>query len=434
MWFRVFVAGWSVVFFALLGWLATHQSSEPTILGRYSPGYFTLLIGLAALLTLSLLAQRPSLYRRLQLVRWEIVLTFSSILISLIMVEIAIRVLDPLGVSYFEEASTYHLDKVSDPILVYKHAPHLRRTYQGVSVFINELGFRDLKLERKRDDELRILLLGDSVTFGWGVPIEATFGRKLESTLTSKLGRPVRTVNTGTGSYNTVQELAVLRTYADVIEPNLVVLLYVNNDIEPNDPPFDPWSQVSLQGKSPPTAVSILLWKSWLYRLGHFAFQYSQRNGPASLDKKARGVTESMDALAAIATFCRERGMNFVTFVYRSKREMLEGFSSALLAEIRTIGQNYSFPVVDVGPWWNGVDMRSVTNSTIDSHLNNRGHEILAAGIADFLMKHDLVDKIAPISRKPLETTESVRAAASTIPVLTGERERTTIFRHLDRR
>ena len=34
---------------------------------------------------------------------------------------------------------------------------------------INELGMRDRKLEKKRDGELRILLLGDSVTFGWGV-------------------------------------------------------------------------------------------------------------------------------------------------------------------------------------------------------------------------------------------------------------------------
>jgi lysophospholipase L1-like esterase len=265
----------------------------------------------------------------------------------------------------------------------------------------NELGFRDRKLERKRDDEIRILLLGDSVTFGWGVPIEATFGRKLEGKLTSKLARPVRTVNTGTGSYNTVQELAALRTYADVIEPNLVVLLYVKNDIEPNDPPFDPWSQVSLQGKPPLTAVSILLSRSWLYRLGYFALEYSQQGAPASLDTQVRGVAESRNALAAISAFSQERGANFVTFVYRSKRETSEGFSSALLAELRTTGQKYRFPVVDVAPWWNGVDMRSVTNSTIDSHPNDRGHEILAAGIADFLMKHGLVGRIASVSRKP---------------------------------
>jgi len=252
MWFRIFVASWSVAFLALLGWLATHQSSEPRILGRYSSGYSTLLLGIAALATVSLLAQRPFLYRRLHALRREIILTLSSILISLITVEVAIRMLDPLGVSYFQEASRYHLDKLPDPFLVYKHAPGLQQTYQGVRVSINELGLRDHNLVKKQDGELRILLLGDSVTFGWGVPIEATFGRKLESALALQRGRTVRTVNTGVGSYNTVQEYTVLRTYADIIEPDVVVLLYVNNDIEPNDPPFDPWSQVSLQGKSPP--------------------------------------------------------------------------------------------------------------------------------------------------------------------------------------
>jgi lysophospholipase L1-like esterase len=399
MWFRLFVASWSGAFLALLGWLATQQSSESSILGRYSPRYFTLLLGIAALVTISLLAQWPAFYRRLHTVRREILLTLSSVLISLVIVEVAIRVFDPLGVSYFQEAARYHLDKLPDPLLVYKHAPGLQRTYQGVRVFINELGLRDRNPEKKQDGELRILLLGDSVTFGWGVPIEATFGRKLESTLASKLERPVRTVNTGVGGYNTVQEYAVLRAYADVIEPDIVVLLYVKNDIEPNDSPFDPWPQVSLQGKSPPEAITILLWKSWLYRLGRFVFQYSHSHDPASLDKNSRGVKESMDTLSAMATFCREHIMNFVTFFYQTKGEPLAGFSSTLFSEIQIIGQHDSFPVANVGAWWGDVDMRSVTNSTVDSHPNERGHAILAAGMADFLMTHGLVNKTAAVPR-----------------------------------
>jgi GDSL-like lipase/acylhydrolase family protein len=391
MWFRIFLASWSVAFLALLGWLATHQSSEPSILGRYSPGYCTLLLGIGALVMVSLLAQQPFLYRRLHAVRREIILTLSSIVISLIISEVAIRVLDPLGVSYFEEVSRYHLDKLPDPIRVFKHAPGLQRTYQGVRVFINDLGLRDRNLEKKEDGELRILLLGDSVTFGWGVPMEATFGRKMESTLASKLGRPVRTVNTGVGGYNTVQEYAVLRTYAEVIEPDIVVLLYVTNDIETNDPPVDPWSQVSLQRKSPPEVIAVLLSKSWLFRLGSFVFRYSHSNGPASVNKNARGVKESMEALSGIATFCRDHGINFVIFFYRSKGETLRGLSSALFSEIQTIGQTHGFPVADVGSWWGDVDMRSVANSTIDSHPNERGHEILAAGMADFLMTEGLV-------------------------------------------
>ena len=106
-----------------------------------------------------------------------------------------------------------------------------------------------------------------------------------------------------------------------------------------------------------------------------------------------------MDALSAIASFCRERGIKFVTFFYQSKSEAVGGLFSTLFPEIVTIGQKDSFPVADVRSWWADVDMRSVTNSTIDCHPNERGHEILAAGMADFLMTHGLINKTAVASR-----------------------------------
>jgi lysophospholipase L1-like esterase len=395
MWFRIFVAAWSIALLTLLGYLASHQSSDPRIFSRYSPHYFALLLGVAALATISVLAQWPFFYRRLYSWRWKIIQMISAGVISLLMVELAIRTLDPLGISYFQETSRYELDKLPDPVLVYKHTPGLVRTYQGVRVSINELGMRDRSLGKKQEGEFRILLLGDSVTFGWGVPIEATFGRKLETKLAAQLGRPVRTINAGVGGYNTVQEYAVLRAYADIVKPDAVILLYVRNDIQPNDPPFDPWSQLSLQGKSLPEAMTILLGKSWLYRLAHFSLLYSRRYGTASLDKNARGLRESMDALAAIAAFCRARNIGFVTFYYRSMRDPWGELSSALFSKIQLLGQTYHFSVADVGPWWGDTNIRSVTNSTVDVHPNERGHEILAAGMLNFLMTHGLADTMS---------------------------------------
>ena len=46
--------------------------------------------------------------------------------------------------------------------------------------------------------------------------------------------------------------------------------------------------------------------------------------------------------------------------------------ASLLLSEISSIGNRYGFPVVDIGKWWGQVDMRSVTNSVVDSHPNER--------------------------------------------------------------
>jgi hypothetical protein len=389
MWFRALLASWLAVFLALLGWLTIHKSAEPTILGRYSATYFALLIGVAALIIVSLLSQANFFYRRLHKVRRVIILAHSSILVSLITIEVAIRVFDPLGISYFREASRYQLDLVPDPVLVFKHAPGLQRIYQGVSVSINELGLRDRRLQKKKNGELRILLLGDSVTFGWGVPAEMTFGRKLEALLTAKLGYPVRTVNSGVGGYNTVQEHAFIRNYIDAIRPEIVILLYIRNDIESNEPPFDPSSQLALRGKSPPETIRILLGKSWLYRLAVFALKYSRPRGLTSLEKNTPGFRESMNALSSIATLCLERNVRFVVFFYRSKGESAS--STALLHEVSSVGNRYGFPVVDIGTWWGQIEMRSITNSVVDRHPNDRGHQILATGMADFLLAHDLV-------------------------------------------
>lgn len=393
--FRFFLASWSIVFFFLLGWLASHKSSHPTVLGRYTPDYFTVLLAIAALAALSLLVQAGFLYMRLRRVRREIILTVSAIFSSLVIGETAIRAFDPLGISYFEESSRYQLDMVPDPSLVFKHASGLQKVYQGVTVSTNDMGLRDRKVEKKQNDELRILLLGDSVTFGWGVPVEKTFGRRLENILAAKLRHPARIVNSGVGGYNTVQEQALLRTYAGLIEPDVVVLLYVRNDIEPNDPPFNPRSQLDLHEKTPPEVIRILLGKSWLYRLGVFALKYARPSGRSSLDKNSRGVKDSMDALTGIATYCRDRGVNFVTFFYRLRRESTSSAAvpDELFATILDIGHKYGFPVIDVGAWWGNVDIRSITNSTVDRHPNQHGHEILAVGMADFLMKNEWVRK-----------------------------------------
>ena len=395
MWFRIFLVSWTFVLSALLGWLASHESFDPVIFARYSPSYFMILVGVAVLLAVSLLAHAPFLYEKLYRLRREIIVMFFAIFVSLIITEAGIRRFDPLGISYFEESTRYQLDKIADPVLVYKHAPNLRRIYQGVEVSTNQLGLRDRELDKKQVGELRILLLGDSVTFGWGVPIEATFGRRLETILASKRAQPVRTVNSGVGGYNTVQQHAMLRSLFDMVDPDMVILLYVRNDIESNDPPFHPRAELDLRGKTPPEVIRILLGKSWLYRLGLFALRYSRPVRRTSLDKKARGVKESMDALSSIAALCRNRGIDFVTFFYRSRREStaIPSVTDELFATIRDIGHKHGFPVIDVGAWWGNVDMRSISNSTVDRHPNQRGHEILAVGMAEFLMKNGLIRK-----------------------------------------
>jgi lysophospholipase L1-like esterase len=375
--------------------MATHVSFHRDVFGRYSWRYFALLIGLAAVSAANVVIQFPSFYRRARRVRHGIIVTLGAVLVSAVAAEIAVRVLDPFGISYVEAASKAWSEHVSDPRLVYRLPSNWHGRQKGVGVSTNALGLRDRTLEPKERDELRLLFVGDSITFGWGVPVEETFVSRLESILARRLGHKTRTVNAGVAGYNTVQEHALLKSHFAVIQPDLVTLLYVYNDIEQNAS-FDSVSQATVVGDTPPRLLRALLEKSWLYRVGRFVFVDSQSNLPSSLDSGARGVKDSMDALANIAKVCREHGIRFVTFFYRDRQSGSDmPFMDELLSEVSKVGKSYGFPVVDTRSWWGNIDRQLLTNSTIDWHPNSRAHSILAEGMADVLVANDDTEYVA---------------------------------------
>ena len=96
-----------------------------------------------------------------------------------------------------------------------------------------------------------------------------------------------------------------------------------------------------------------------------------------------------MDALRAMASFCRERQIAFVAFVYRGIGDMSK-LEETLLADISKIGGEMDFDVVHIKPWKQISEKFSVANSTIDPHPNGRGHAILAGDMADYIMANVL--------------------------------------------
>ncbi|MBU6450197.1 MAG: SGNH/GDSL hydrolase family protein [Cyanobacteria bacterium REEB67] len=82
----------------------------------------------------------------------------------------------------------------------------------------------------------RVALLGDSMVEGLQVPLEQTFGKKLEKQLTAKLHRPVQVINFGTSGYSTVQECLLMKRKVFNYAPDMVLLGYDGRDM------FENWS------------------------------------------------------------------------------------------------------------------------------------------------------------------------------------------------
>ena len=110
--------------------------------------------------------------------------------------------------------------------------PHsLNRTkVGGHPIRINSLGIRDREVTVKGPTSQRILFLGDSVTFGHALPIESAFVRRLEK-LYAEQQRLVQVVNGAIYGWSTRQEYLFYKRYGVDLDPDLVLVGFVLNDV-----------------------------------------------------------------------------------------------------------------------------------------------------------------------------------------------------------
>jgi len=133
-----------------------------------------------------------------------------------------------------------------DDRIVYELRPGTRVRYLGHEVRINALGMRDDEVSvRKPPGRFRILALGDSHLFGWAVGQDDSFAQVLERRLEELAPGRFEVLNAGVPGYNTVMEARYFELHADELEPDLVLVHYVDNDMDlPNflSEPADPWT------------------------------------------------------------------------------------------------------------------------------------------------------------------------------------------------
>lgn len=127
---------------------------------------------------------------------------------------------------------------VSDPFLPWKPAPnsvvddlHPSGEYRFHHAH-NRHGFRDEEHTLKKPaGVLRVVALGDSFTYGFGVDYELTFLVRLEARLNATGTTPVEVINLAIPRYWPEPERLMLEHYGVRYEPDLVIVGVVPNDL-----------------------------------------------------------------------------------------------------------------------------------------------------------------------------------------------------------
>jgi GDSL-like Lipase/Acylhydrolase family len=159
-----------------------------------------------------------------------------AVMVSVIAIEIWVR-------SAWDESRGTPGLFVSDPVRGQRLSANYDGWFAGVPARTNSLGFRDTREYQlaKTPGSFRILVLGDSVTFGHGALNETSYPYLLEQRL--REWRPEvkwEVWNLGIPGYNTAQELAYLHEVGERYAPDLVIVGFFLNDFTGLQPNLDP--------------------------------------------------------------------------------------------------------------------------------------------------------------------------------------------------
>jgi hypothetical protein len=172
----------------------------------------------------------------------------SGVLLALALAEIAVRLLvQPGAVSDLRGLHEVHPGR--GWLYGLRPGAEGRISETGDAFYrINADGFRGPRHVRPRPDAVsRVVVLGDSVAFGYGVEEAAAFPRVLEQQLAAHVpSRRIEVVNLGVGGYNPWNEAQLLADVGLGYQPDLVLAQFCINDL--NDPTvhFDAQTRIAL--------------------------------------------------------------------------------------------------------------------------------------------------------------------------------------------
>lgn len=215
---------------------------------------------------------------------------------------------------------------IPDADVGWLYKPHVEADTARVSgTFIaNSLGLRETELGAK--NKPRVVFLGDSFTWGWGVPNGVRYTDRLQ------LAYPrYQIVNAGINGYSTVQEALLLKKYHQQLMPDLVVLQVFHNDFIENleskgvyaKPYLDWHHDFVLKYPSPDMTGDDPITRAMLWIANHTYFyrqlviaayaQLMQDDLTVETPSDEKILTRAMSvALDSLISFCREKNIPLV--------------------------------------------------------------------------------------------------------------------------
>ena len=288
-----------------------------------------------------------------------------------------------------------------DPVLYWRLTPN-QNCYTKVDrkpVHVNSLGTRGPEFQpSKPPGTLRILSLGDSKTFGWGLTEAETYSGLIEKMLQQHIGpgRKVEVINAGVNAWSYAQMHFYLRDYGLKYQPDIVVLGDANL-----------WTQFSEQ--SSPEFVKSFMRRVWLknflrrFATYHYIVEYKLKSVYEATRAKFVPMDPKQDTffkeeqqkdpdaffrkhIEAICSLAISNGIKPVLLYMPSTLQLEAADASNVLRSKRQVSERFNVPLVDTTPDLAPKGKELFLEGDF-AHLNAPGNEIVSQRLFSTLVK-----------------------------------------------
>ncbi|MCH7519599.1 MAG: SGNH/GDSL hydrolase family protein [Candidatus Dadabacteria bacterium] len=295
--------------------------------------------------------------------------------------ELLIRIYLNYNTAYDIEMTKYAMNLKNDSdneLIGHMHKPNKSMELMNVMVNINSDGLRDREYPVSKSDKYRIVVLGDSLTFGWGVPEEGTFATILEENLNSRY--PTEVINFGTGNYNTEQEVNLFIEKGLKYNPDKVVLFYFINDAEITPQKSDLW----FLGYS---HFISFYWSRINSLLNNFFPSKSFKEYYESLyDEDQEGWANSRKAIIQLRDICQSKGIQFQVVLLPELHDVNNEIFTNVYNNLSLFLEENNIDYLNLAKLFeNHPNQLELWVSYDDAHPNDIAHRKIAESTIDFI-------------------------------------------------
>ena len=323
-------------------------------------------------------------------VAFTLVLTVLSLAAITIAGELVLRWLEPP----VPTSSGSIVRRTGEPDKQYELLPNSAGVLAGAPVSIDSLGCRDREYTgAKPPGVIRIVGIGDSLTFGQGVTEPDTYLARLENDLAAR-HLPVEVINCGVFGYNVTEEARRFEEVVDTLDPDIVTIGYELGDILQNPPLNTDAPAVAQADAGRPRIVerrslveslkSSRVVTFLAYRYSFLLKKFNLRNWD-SLYASDNPLWQTLSAkYAGMAKTANAKHVDLLVAIVPELSNLDDRYPFRSVHErVAALCQSLGIQTVDLLPAFNGQDGPSLWVHPQDRHPNAQGHQIIEGALIE---------------------------------------------------